>query len=45
MDFEAILDAEDQRDGAAIEAALHRMEQAEWKPIVQYLLQQLWEAD
>lgn len=44
-DYEAILDAEDSRDGAAIEAALHRMEQAEWTPVVQHLLEQLWEKD
>ena len=42
-DFEAILDAEDRKDGPAIEATLHRMEQAEWTPIVQELLEQLWE--
>lgn len=44
-DYEAILNAEDNRDGAAIEATLHRMEQAEWTPVVQHLLEQLWEKD
>ncbi|KAK9831583.1 hypothetical protein WJX74_001220 [Apatococcus lobatus] len=44
-DYEDILDAEDGRDGATIEATLHRMEQAEWTPVVQHLLEQLWEKD